>query len=71
MFADNKLLKSHRPDVGAGGLAARFAAAGEPAALPEAGEEEACPAFGFLRGARERAVTIEFRLRDGNAEAFP
>lgn len=34
-------------------------------------DTEECPAFGFLRGLRERAVTVEFRFRDGNAEAFP
>jgi hypothetical protein len=31
-------------------------------------EEGACPAFGYLRGLRERALAIEFRFRDGNSE---
>lgn len=35
------------------------------------GEEASCTAFGFLRGLRERALMVEFRLRDGNTEAFP
>jgi hypothetical protein len=31
-------------------------------------EEESCPAFGYLRGLRERAVGVEFRFRDGNSD---
>jgi hypothetical protein len=31
-------------------------------------EEGSCPAFGYLRGLRERALAIEFRFRDGNSE---
>ena len=34
-------------------------------------EEDSCPAFGFLRGIRERALAVEFRFRDGNSEWFP
>lgn len=37
---------------------------------PEAGEAS-CPAFGYLRGIRERADAIEFRLRNGNSVWFP
>jgi hypothetical protein len=37
---------------------------------PEAGEAS-CPAFGYLRGIRERADAIEFRFRDGNSVWFP
>jgi hypothetical protein len=40
---------------------------------PEAGadsDEDTCPAFGFLRGQHERAVALEFRLRNGNSEWF-
>jgi hypothetical protein len=33
--------------------------------------EESCPAFGFLRGPRDWAPTIEFRFRDGNTLAVP
>jgi len=33
-------------------------------------EEDSCPAFGYLRGIRDRAQMIEFRLRGGNAETF-
>jgi len=36
----------------------------------EEGEEESCPAFGYLRGIRERALAIEFRFRDGNREGL-
>ena len=37
----------------------------------EAGEEECCAAFGYLRGQRERALAVEFRYRNGNSEFFP
>lgn len=33
--------------------------------------EASCAAFGYLRGIRERADAIEFRLRDGNSTWFP
>jgi hypothetical protein len=33
-------------------------------------EEECCPAFGFLRGLRDQALAVEFRLRNGNSEWF-
>ena len=36
---------------------------------PDAGEAS-CHAFGYLRGIRERADAIEFRLRDGNSVWF-
>ncbi len=44
------------------------AAPDDPAAQSD---EEACAAFGFLRGLRERALCVEFRFRDGNRKAFP
>jgi hypothetical protein len=34
-------------------------------------EEDSCPAFGFLRGVRDRGLAIEFRLRTGNREWLP
>jgi hypothetical protein len=34
-------------------------------------DEETCPAFGYLRGTRDRALAIEFRYRDGNSDYFP
>ena len=38
----------------------------------EAGsDEDSCPAFGFLRGIRDRALSIEFRFANGNSQAFP
>jgi hypothetical protein len=33
-------------------------------------DEDTCPAFGFLRGQHERAVALEFRLRNGNSEWY-
>lgn len=34
-------------------------------------EEGSCPAFGYLRGLRERALAVEFRFRNGNRDWFP
>jgi hypothetical protein len=34
-------------------------------------EEESCAAFGYLRGLHEKALSVEFRFRDGNSEWFP
>jgi hypothetical protein len=34
-------------------------------------EEEACAAFGYLRGMKDRALAIEFRFRNGNSDVFP
>ncbi len=31
-------------------------------------EEASCPAFGYMRGLRERALAVEFRLRTGDSE---
>lgn len=31
-------------------------------------DEESCPAFGYLRGLRERALAVEFRLHTGDSE---
>jgi hypothetical protein len=56
-----------RPSLpGLGGSGPR--PAGEP---PEEGEEAACRAFGFLRGQRDRALMVEFRLVSGDTEAYP
>ena len=38
---------------------------------PPEGGEASCPAFGYLRGIRDRADAIEFRLRNGNSVWFP
>lgn len=35
------------------------------------GDEDSCPAFGFLRGIRERSLSLELRFADGNSLAFP
>jgi hypothetical protein len=34
-------------------------------------EEVSCPAFGYLRGIRDRATTLELRFRNGNSMWFP
>jgi hypothetical protein len=34
-------------------------------------DEEACRAFGYLRGLQDRALEVEFRLRDGTSESYP
>jgi hypothetical protein len=34
-------------------------------------EEDCCPAFGFLRGVRDRGLAIEFRFRTGNRVWLP
>lgn len=44
---------------------------GRRPAETEDAEVDSCPAFGFLRGAREWSPMIEFRFKDGNVEAFP
>lgn len=38
---------------------------------PPDGGEGSCPAFGYLRGIRERAEAVEFRFRAGNSTWFP
>jgi hypothetical protein len=35
------------------------------------GAEASCEAFGYLRGIRDQATSVEFRLRDGNSIFFP
>ena len=35
------------------------------------GEEAQVPAFGYLRGIRDRAITLEIRSKDGNTRWFP
>ena len=34
-------------------------------------EEEECVAFGYLRGIRDRAMSLELRLANGNRQSFP
>ena len=34
-------------------------------------DEAACPAFGFLRGLRDKSIAVEFRKGNGNTETFP
>ncbi|MFO0847831.1 MAG: hypothetical protein U0871_04610 [Gemmataceae bacterium] len=42
---------------------------GQPAAEPA--DEVTGPAFGYLRGTRDRADHVEFRLADGTVKSFP
>jgi hypothetical protein len=35
------------------------------------GNEASCKAFGYLRGIRDTAAAVEFRLKDGNSSFFP
>jgi hypothetical protein len=35
------------------------------------GTEASCKAFGYLRGIRDSATSVEFRFRDGNSVFFP
>jgi hypothetical protein len=49
-----------------------------PASPPDRGgpaetdsEEEECLAFGYLRGIRDRALSLELRFADGNRVAYP
>jgi hypothetical protein len=44
---------------------------GEQPAEKAATDEGYCPAFGYLRGLRDRALAVEFRFRDGNSDWFP
>lgn len=53
-------------------LRAEGKAAGPPPRPADGdGGEGACTAFGYLRGLRERADAIEFRLRTGTSVWFP
>src|SRR6516162_3394340 len=50
---------------------------GAPPARPKRDEtgteqgEGSCKAFGYLRGIRDQATSVEFRFRDGNSTFFP
>ncbi len=37
----------------------------------DGGDEASCAAFGYLRGIRDTAASVELRLRDGNSMWFP
>jgi hypothetical protein len=52
---------------------ARFApaAASAPGAGETVADEEECPAFGYLRGLRDRALALEFRFANGDSAAYP
>jgi hypothetical protein len=39
--------------------------------LESATDEDECPAFGYLRGIRDRALALELRFANGNSQAFP
>lgn len=66
-FDDLDVLEMSRPSR----LASISAISPQTAGDKESSGEENCAAFGYLRGAREWAHTLEFRFRDGNTVAFP
>jgi hypothetical protein len=39
--------------------------------LEAEGTEASCKSFGYLRGIRDSATSVEFRFRDGNSTFFP
>jgi hypothetical protein len=43
----------------------------KPVAVEPESDEEDCVAFGLLRGIRDRALHLQFRLQNGNVESFP
>lgn len=45
--------------------------AGRAAGREAGDDEESCPAFGFLRGLRDRSLSIEFRFAGGHRTALP
>lgn len=49
----------------------RMALARGAAVIEEDSDEESCLAFGFLRGIRERALSLELRFLNGNCQLFP
>jgi hypothetical protein len=42
-----------------------------PQAEKEDADEDACPAFGYLRGVRDRGLHLELRFRTGNRDFLP
>jgi hypothetical protein len=42
-----------------------------PGTASKEDDEDACAAFGFLRGLRDRAVMLEFRFANGNSLSLP
>jgi hypothetical protein len=49
----------------------RLRAARETAPKEKDDDELSCSAYGFLRGLHERSLSLEFRFRDGDREAYP
>lgn len=49
----------------------RSSAAVEKAGRPTEDDEDACTSFGYLRGSRDRALTLEFRFTNSNSLALP
>jgi hypothetical protein len=69
MNAENLELHSSR---GRATLARLMPATDRPDPAPEANsEEDECPAFGYLRGIKDRALSLELRFANGNSQAFP
>lgn len=56
---------------GKGGIAPSAAGAEPQGAAQEPRDEEECLAFGYLRGIRDQASSIEFRFANNNRQAYP
>ena len=44
---------------------------GKPVLVEPESDEEDCVAFGYLRGIRDRALHLQFRMQSGDAVSFP
>jgi hypothetical protein len=68
MSDDNDVLDFVKRNPHLEGVAGRSP---KPKDVRDEPEEGQCAAFGYLRGVHERALAIEFRLKNGNREWFP
>jgi len=60
----DRLLQKNPPPTGLKGILQSKEAEAD-------GVEASCGAFGYLRGIRDTATSVEFRFRDGNSTWFP
>lgn len=64
MNKDNlELLRSRRP--------ATLVPPAPPNTTEAEADEDSCAAFGYLRGIRDRALSLDFRYANGNSQSFP
>jgi hypothetical protein len=69
MNATNLDLQSMRDRMGVPRTAVTTTAAQQNPPPENDTDEEECAAFGYLRGIRDRALSLEFRLANGNSES--